>query len=144
MRTDDNKALVRRFIDEVFLAGRFDAVDRLVAEDFTAHTWGPTPVGRDGLKAAIERVKAGLSDPAMTIEDVVAEDDRVVVRLVSSATQSGQFMGLPPTGRRYEIGEIHIFRVRDGQVAEHWHEADFLGMLRQLGALPGGGATSGS
>jgi steroid delta-isomerase-like uncharacterized protein len=145
MSTNDNVALVRRFIDEVFLEGRYDAVDELVADDFTAHTWGPAPVGRDGMKAAIERVSAGLSDATMTVEDVIAQDDRVVVRLTSSARQVGPFMGLPPSGKRYEIGEIHIFRIQDGRVAEHWHEGDFLGMLRQLGAMPAaGGAMAGS
>jgi len=143
--SNEPKAVVRRFIDEVFLHGRFDAVDELVTEDFTPHTWGPMPAGRDGLKQAIERVSAGLSDASMTIEDMIAEDDRVAVRLTSSATQTGQFMGIPPSGKRYEIGEIHWFRLRDGRICEHWHQADFLGMLRQLGAMPGGGgAMAGS
>ena len=145
MTTSDPKAIVRRFIDEVFLHGRFDSVDELVTEDFTPHNWGPTPPGRDGLKQTIERVSAGLSDTSMTIEDVIAEGDRVAVRLTSSATQSGPFMGLPPSGKRYEIEEIHWFRLRDGQITEHWHQADFLGMLRQLGAMPdGGGVMAGA
>jgi steroid delta-isomerase-like uncharacterized protein len=134
---DENKAVVRRFIDEIFLEGDFGAVDELLTDDFTAHTWGPMPPGRDGLKAAIQRVSAGISDAQMTIEDVIAEGDRVAVRLTSSAVQSGEFMGMPASGKRYEIGEIHIFRLRDGRVAEHWHQADFLGMMRQLGAMPG-------
>lgn len=134
----DNTALVRRFIDEIFLRGSFDAVDELLADDFTAHTWGPTGTGKAGLKAAIERVSAGLADATMTIEDTIAEGDRVAVRLTSSARQVGPFMGLPASGKRYEIGEIHIFRIRDGKVVEHWHQADFLGMMRQLGALPDG------
>ena len=92
--------------------------------------------GRDGLKEAITRVSKGLSDTKMSIDDVIAEGDRVAVRLTSSATQTGEFMGMPPSGKRYEIGEIHIFRLRDGRVAEHWHQADFLGMMRQLGATP--------
>jgi steroid delta-isomerase-like uncharacterized protein len=132
MTNSDPKAVVRRFIDEVFLQGRFDAVDELVTEDFTPHNWGPTPPGRAGLKQTIERVSAGLSETSMTIEDVMAEGDRVAVRLTSSATQSGPFMGIPPSGKRYEIEEIHWFRVRDGRIAEHWHQADFLGMQRQL------------
>jgi predicted ester cyclase len=103
-----------------------------------AHTWGPMPQGRDGLKAAIERVSKGLADASMTIEDVIAEGDRVAVRLTSHGRQVGEFMGMPPSGREYTIGEIHIFRVADGKVAEHWHQADFLGMMRQLGAMPGG------
>ena len=131
-----NKALVRRFVDEIFLKGDFGAVDELLTDDFTPHTWGDMQPGRDGLKKAIARVSKGLSDTKMSIDDVIAEGDRVAVRLTSSAKQTGEFMGMPPSGKRYEIGEIHIFRLRDGRVAEHWHQADFLGMLRQLGATP--------
>jgi steroid delta-isomerase-like uncharacterized protein len=128
-----NKALVRRFVDEIFLRHDFAAVDELLTDDFTPHTWGDMPAGRDGLKQAITRVSAGLSDAHMTIDDVIAEGDRVAVRLTSSATQTGEFMGMPPGGKRYEIGEIHIFRIRDGRVSEHWHQADFMGMMKQLG-----------
>jgi steroid delta-isomerase-like uncharacterized protein len=140
MSTDSierNKAVVRRFIDEIFLQGLPEAVDELVAEDFVPHTWGRMANGREGLKQAIERVSSGLADVTMTVEDMIAEEDRVAVRLTSNARQVGEFMGLPPSGREYTIGEIHIFRIRGGQVVEHWHEADFLGMMRQLGALPG-------
>jgi len=138
LELERNKALVRRFIDEVFLNGDFGAVDEMLTDDFTPNTWGSVGQGRDGLKEAITRVSAGLSDVRMTIEDVVAEGDRVAVRLTSSATQTGEFMGLPPSGKRYEIGEIHIFRIRDDRVSEHWHQADFMGMMKQLGAMPSG------
>ena len=131
---ESNKAVVRRFIDEIFLKRDFSAVDELLTDDFTPHTWGPMPPGREGLKDAIERVSKGISDPKMVIEDVIAEGDRVAVRLTSSATHTGDFMGMPASGKRYEIGEIHIFRLRDGRVCEHWHQADFLGMMKQLGA----------
>ena len=67
---------------------------------------------------------------------MIAEDDRVAARVTASARQVGEFMGIPPSGRSYTIGEIHIFRVRGGRIAEHWHQADLLGMMRQLGALP--------
>ncbi len=134
-----NKALVRRFINDVFLEGQPEAVDELLTDDFTPHTWGSTGPGKDGLKQAIDRVSKGLEGPTMRIDDVIAEGDRVAVRLTSSATQVGEFMGLPPSGKRYTIDEIHIFRIRDGRVSEHWHQADFLGMLRQLGAMPGQG-----
>jgi steroid delta-isomerase-like uncharacterized protein len=136
---EQNKALARRFIDEVFLKGSPEAVDALLTEDFTGHTWGPAGAGRDGLKAAIARVSSGLSDVSMTVEDVIAEGDEVAVRLTAHAVQVGTFMGLPPSGNAYTIGEIHIFRIRDGRIAEHWHQADLLGMMRQLGALPGRG-----
>jgi predicted ester cyclase len=72
----------------------------------------------------------------MTIEDIFGEGDRVAVRLTSRATQSGEFMGMPATGRTYEIEELHIFRVEGDRIAEHWHQMDAFGMLRQLGAMP--------
>ena len=133
-----NKAIVRRFIDEIFLGGNFESVDALLTEDFTPHSWGSMQPGRDGLKEAIQRVQQGISDERMTIEDMIAEGDRVAVRLTSSATHTGDFMGMPASGKRYEIGEIHIFRIRDGRVSEHWHQADFMGMMKQLGSSPGG------
>ena len=139
MSTSDNKAIVRRFIEEVFVQGRPEAVDELVADDFVAHSWGPMPPGRAGLKAAMERVAQGLADVSMRVEEEIAEGDRVVVRLTSHARQVGEFMGMPPSNHEYTIEEIHIFGVRDGRIAEHRHQADFLGMMRQLGALPGNG-----
>jgi steroid delta-isomerase-like uncharacterized protein len=137
MGLDEDKAVVRRFVEEILVRGRPEAVDELVAEDFVAHTWPSTGDPRGDLKRAMERVAAGLADADFTIEDMIAEGGRVAVRLTARATQVGPFMGLPPSGRRYEIGEIHIFRVRGGRVVEHWHQFDQLGMLRQLGALPG-------
>ncbi|HKF84700.1 MAG TPA: ester cyclase [Candidatus Limnocylindrales bacterium] len=132
----DNTALVRRFIDEVFVARREDAVEQLLHEDFVGHTWGPEPVGREFLHGAIERVNAGLSDVSMTIEDTVAAGDRVAVRLTSRARQTGELMGMPATGRRYEIGEMHLFRIAHGRITEHWHVADLAAMYRQLGVTP--------
>jgi len=134
--TEQNKAVVRRFIDEIFLGGNFDSVDELLTEDFTPHTWGSMQPGRDGLKEAIQRVQSGISDERMQIDDIIAEGDRVAVRLTSSATHTGDFMGMPASGKRYEIGEIHIFRLEEGRVAEHWHQADFMGMMKQLGGAP--------
>ncbi len=135
---EQNKAVVDRFIREVFVEGRREAVDELVAEDFVPHTWGQMAEGRDGLRQAMERVARGVADARMTVEDVIAEGDRVAVRLTSQARQVGELMGMPPSGREYRIEEIHIFRLRDGQIVEHWHQADFLGMMKQLGAMPGG------
>jgi steroid delta-isomerase-like uncharacterized protein len=134
---DANKELVRRFVQEIFVDGNPDAVDELVAEDFVPHTWPSTGDGRGDLKRAIERVSRGLSDAAFTIEDMIAEADRVAVRLTAGARQTGEFMGMPPSGKSYRIGEIHVFRIRDGKISEHWHQFDSMGMMSQLGALPG-------
>jgi steroid delta-isomerase-like uncharacterized protein len=139
---DDNKVLVRRFIDEVFANGNKDAVDELAAEEFVRHTGAPSAdgsSGRDDLKRTIDRVFAALDDVEFTIDDLVAEGDRIAVRLTSSATQTGEFMGMPATGKRYTIEEMHVFRIGDGQVAEHWHQLDQMGMMRQLGAMPAKG-----
>jgi steroid delta-isomerase-like uncharacterized protein len=136
MTLDENKAVVRRFIDEIFVKGRTEMVDELVADDFVPHTWPSTGDGRADLKRAIERVAKGLADARFVVEDLIAEGDRVAVRLTAEATQVGTFMGLPPSGKTYRIGEIHIFRIRAGQVTEHWHQFDQLAMLRQLGVAP--------
>jgi steroid delta-isomerase-like uncharacterized protein len=129
-----SEALVSRFITDVFEQGRTDVVDQLVTADFVSH---PLPgAGPDVMKQAISRVSTGLSDARFQIQDVIADGDRVAVRLTSTATQVGDFMGMPPTGRSYTIEEIHIFRISDGRIAEHWHQGDMLGMLRQLGLMP--------
>jgi len=130
-----NQDVVRRFIHEVFLDGNADAVDDLVTPDFVSH---PLPgSGPEVMKSAVARVSKALTDAAMTIEDIFGEGDRVAVRLRSRATQSGEFMGMPPTGKRYEIEEIHLFRIAGGRIAEHWHQLDAMTMLKQLGTTPG-------
>jgi steroid delta-isomerase-like uncharacterized protein len=135
-----NQTIVRRFIDEIFVQGRKETVDELLAEDFVAHTW-PSPTGdpKADLKAAIDRAAAGLSDAEFTIDDMIEDRDQVAVRLTTAATQAGQFMGMPPSNKRYRIEEIHWFRLRAGKVVEHWHQFDQMGLMKQLGAMPGGG-----
>lgn len=136
MSAEDNKAVARRFIDEVFVEGRVDAVDELAAADFVPHSWPSVKPGVESLKQAVKRVSAGLSGVSMKIEDMIAEGDKVAVRLTAHGKHAGDFMGLPATGKEYTISETHIFRVRDGKVTEHWRDADMLGLMRQLGALP--------
>jgi steroid delta-isomerase-like uncharacterized protein len=130
MTNDDNKALVRRFITEIFEQGDLESVDDLCADDFIGHTWGNAD--KAGLKQAMARVASGLADAYFQIDDMIAEDDRVAVRVTASARQVGEFMGMPGSGRSYEIGEIHIFRVRDGKVDEHWHEYNPAALMKQL------------
>jgi predicted ester cyclase len=132
MSIDENKRLVERFVEQVFIERRADAVDELVTPDFRSHTWGPEGTDRVGLRAATERMASALSDVSFTIEDSIAEDDRVAVRLTASATQTGELMGMPPSGRRYTIGEIHIFRIAGDRIAEHWHQLDRVGLMSQL------------
>src|SRR6478735_6507442 len=105
MSTDDGKAVVRAFIQQVFQDGDVDAVDALVTSDFVSH--GLPGSGPDVMKQAIERVGKGLSNARFEIHEVVAEGDLVAVRLESTATQSGDFMGMPATGKTYTIEELH-------------------------------------
>ena len=132
MSLDENKAIVRRFVDEIFVHGRPETIDELLADDFVAHTWPSTGHPKDDLKQATERAHGALTNPRFTIDDMIAEGDRVAVRLTTGATQTGPFMGMPASGKSYEISEIHIFRLRDGMLVEHWHEFDKGALLAQL------------
>jgi predicted ester cyclase len=132
MTLDDNKRVARRFIEDVMVRQDEASVDELVSDGFQPHSWGDMPPGREALKQAVHRVSAGLSDARMEIQDMIAEGDRVAVRLQSSARHTGEFMGLPPSGKPYSISEIHIVRIRDGQVVEHWREADMLKLMATL------------
>jgi predicted ester cyclase len=140
---DQNKVVARAVIDRIFMHQEDAAIDELIATDFQPHTFGPMPSGREGLRAGMRRAGSGLSDVRFTIDDMIAEGDRVAVRLTTTARQTGTFMGLEPTGNRYSIQEIHIFRMRDGQVIEHWHEFDKMALLQQLKGEPSGAPKPG-
>ena len=127
-----NKDVARQLIERVFVKQEDAAIDELVAPDFLPHTFGPMPAGREGLRAGMKRAGAGVSEARFQIHDVIAEGDRVAVRLTSTARHTGTFMGIAPTGRTYSIDEIHIFRIRAGQVVEHWHEFDKMRLMQQL------------
>lgn len=127
-----NKGVALRFIEEVFVNQDPKAVDELASDHFTAHTFGELPPGREPLKQAMQRAGAGVSNPTFQIHDVIADKDRVAVRLTTRARHTGTFMGMEPSGNEYSIDEIHIFRVEDGQVVEHWHEFDKMALLEQL------------
>ena len=138
---EDNKELVRQLVDRIFIHQEDAAIDELVSEDFVPHTFGPMPKGREGLREGMKRAGAGVSDPEFTIHDLIAEGDRVAARMTTSARHTGTFMGIEPTGRRYSIDEIHIFRLRDGQLVEHWHAFDTASLMAQLkGDSPEGGS----
>jgi predicted ester cyclase len=127
-----NKGVALRFIEGVFVNQDPKAVDELAAENFTAHTFGKLPPGREPLKQAMQRAGAGVSDAKFQINDVIADKDRVAVRLTTHARHTGTFMGMEPSGNEYSIDEIHIFRIENGQVVEHWHEFDKLALMEQL------------
>ena len=127
-----NKERVRQVIDRIFVHQEDAAIDELIAADFVPHTFGPMPPGRAGLREGMQRAGAGISDPEFTIHDLIAEGDEVAARLTTSARHTGTFMGIEPTGERYSIDEIHIFRLRDGLLVEHWHQFDRAKLMAQL------------
>lgn len=135
MSTDENKAIVRRFVDRIFDHGDVAAVDELVDDSFVPHTW-PGVTDKEDFKATVERMARSIRDGHHTIGDMVAERDKVAVRLTSHGVHTGDFMGVPAAGKEYTIEEQHLFRVVNGKVVEHWHTADMLGMMRQIGAIP--------
>ena len=137
MADQGSKELVRRYYEQVFNERRPDVVDQLAVEDYVEHD--PFPGQGDGradLKARVRLILDAMNPLHFSVEDVVAEGDRIVVRWVQQGTQSGPFMGIPPTGRQFTIAGIDVHRMRDGLMAEHWHVVDLFGLLQQLGAIP--------
>ena len=138
MSTEENKAIARRIFEDVFNKGNLAAVDELAAPNIIFHSsTEPEPIhGREGLRQFVARLRAGFPDVHFTIEDVVAEGDRVVIRWTSRQTHTGEYQGMPPTGRQARGQGIDIFRMAGGQAEEVWLVLDALGVLQQLGVIP--------
>ena len=131
------KDVARRYYDAVLNRGDVDLLDDLAAADYVEHD--PLPGqgdGRQGLKDRVTMIATAFSQ-TFTIEDVIADGDRVVVRWTGSGKHVGEFMGIPPTGRSFTIAGIDIHRIEGGRMAEHWHVVDQLSLLQQLGLIPG-------
>jgi predicted ester cyclase len=133
---EQNKDIARRIYEEVINKRDLDLVDELVRPDYIEHD--PLPGQRDGLDGIRDRYRMLIEglDPHFTIEDVIAEGDRVVVRWTNSGTNVGEFLGAPATNRPFTTAGIDIYRVEGGKLAEHWHVVDVYGQMMQLGQLP--------
>jgi steroid delta-isomerase-like uncharacterized protein len=131
-----NKALVRNFIDGLFTKGDLGAVDRYLAEDFVNHD---PPFGasadREGMRAAGAMFRAAFPDWHSDMHLLVGEDDIVVEHFTACGTQTGELMGVAPSGREISVPGINIFRVRDGRIVERWGRLDDLGLMQQLGLV---------
>jgi steroid delta-isomerase-like uncharacterized protein len=133
---EDNKAVIRRLIEEVYNEGHLDVVDELVAPDVFNHPAVPAhQYGIDGFKHVIEWVRDFSSDVHYDIEDIIAEGDKVAVRMTHSGTHTGAIRGISPTGKSFSVDYVHWFRVADGKVAELWAVRDDLSRLQQLGLI---------
>jgi steroid delta-isomerase-like uncharacterized protein len=136
--SEESKALVRRLIDEVYNRGALDVADELLASDFVRHN--PLPgqeSGLEGYKGGVAAIRLAFPDYEIVIEDQVAERDKVVTRYTERGTHRGEFMGMAPTGKRVELTAISIHRISGGRLVEDWVEWDKLGLMRQLGIIPG-------
>lgn len=138
--SDDPGTWARGFYDEVINRGNLDAIDDYVHDDFVEHEELPPgiPSGKEGPRVFFEMMRAGFPDLSATIEDVVVEADRVVVRSRMAGTHEGEFLGIPPTHKKFDIGAIDIVRVQDGKATEHWGVMDSMAMMQQLGLAPEG------
>jgi steroid delta-isomerase-like uncharacterized protein len=136
MSAEQNKAVVRRFIDEVISGGNVDLIDELVAPDYVYHGPGMEVPGPEGLKQVFTMLRTAFPDWSESVEELIAEGDRVVFRVTGRGTHRGDFMGVPPTGKAVTMPGIDIVRIVDGRLAEHWAQFDQIGMMRQLGVMP--------
>jgi predicted ester cyclase len=131
--------LIRRFVRDDLNSKDREAANRLVTEDFVDHTNPPhLKYGLEGHKGILELFHAAFPDLEFIILDMIAEGDKVVVRMPFKATHMGDFFGIPATGKEVYVDGVHILRIAGGKVAEHWGSNDDLGLMRQLGVLPEG------
>jgi predicted ester cyclase len=145
MSTEQNKALFRRLMEEVFDRGNISLIDELFAPDFVEHEELPPgiPAGSEGVKQLSTMFRSAFPDFKATIDDMIAEGDKVVVRGTWSGTHEGEFMGIPPTGKRVSFGVIDIVRIAGGKFVEHWGQMDNMGLMQQLGLSPAPGEGEG-
>lgn len=134
-----NKMIARRAIEEVYTAGDLDLIDELVTEDIVAHSPGQVFHGIEELRQFVRSLREAFPDLRMVVEDQVAEGDRVVTRWSARGTHRGPFFGIPPTGREATLTGVEIDGFVNGKVAECWTNADYLGLMQQLGAIPAQG-----
>ena len=140
MSAEENKAIARREIEELFNhTGNLDVADEIYAPDYVGHepTQPEDVHGVEGARQFAAAMRSAFPDLTCTIEDQVAEGDKVVTRWTGRGTHQGETeeMG-PATGKRMEITGISIERVSEGKVAESWDNYDALGMMQQLGMIP--------
>ena len=137
MSAEENKALVRRFVDEVQSGGNINLIDEICSPEFVNYSAPPgLPADCEGIKIVTNMFRGAFPDSYFTVGDMVAEGDKVATRKTFHGTHEGEFMGIPPSGKTVTIGLIDIVRITDGRVVEHWSMGDNLGMMEQLGVIP--------
>jgi predicted ester cyclase len=134
----ENTQITRAVLTEVFERGNFDALDELIHPRFVNHEAPPgNPQGPEGLQETVRWLRSLWGPMRFEIEDEICEADKVVARVVMHGKHIGEFMGRPPSGKEFATKQIHIWRIADGKVIEHWSVRDDLGQALQLGLIGG-------
>jgi predicted ester cyclase len=133
--SEQNKAQVRRVIEEIYNRGDLTVVDEVADTDLVIHASPHDIRGREGAKQYVAALRAGFPDLHLTIEDQIAEGDMVVTRWTARGTQAGEFEGIAPTHRKVCVGGTDIDRIIDGKTVECWAQVDQLGLMQQLGVV---------
>ena len=138
MSVEDNKAVMRRIYDEVMSQGNIDLADEFFSDDFVEHEGFPglPTEGPEAPKAGFAMLRAAFPDLHMTADEMIAERDKVVTRGTVSGTHQGEFMGIPPTNKSFEVQFMDIIKFHDGKATEHWGLTDQGAMMEQLGIAP--------
>jgi steroid delta-isomerase-like uncharacterized protein len=138
-----NKALIRRFYDEVWGRGNLDVADEVFADEYVRHDFrgGEPESGPDGQKRIAGDFRAAFPDLRWEVDFLVGEGDMVVGRWTASGTHGGSWAGVAATGRPMRFSGINVFRLADGKVVEIWNHRDDLGLMQQVNALVYAGAT---
>jgi steroid delta-isomerase-like uncharacterized protein len=133
---EENKALVRRFFEELWNQGNMTVADELLAPTHVHHFPDGDVDGPDGVKQLVSMLRTAFPDFHMRTDDVIAEADKVVMRFTIRGTHQGEGMGSSPTGKVITYTGIDIFRIAEGKIVERWGEIDAVGLMRQLGTFP--------
>ena len=135
MSTEENKALVRRFYEEVWNRGNLGVADEVFAAGYVRQDLRPTavPPGPEGQKLIANMFRTAFPDGQGTIDLLIAEADMVVARWTIQGTHQGAWINIPPTGKRVSFAGVNIFRIAGGKVVEIWNHRDDLGLMQQLG-----------
>ncbi len=136
MSCEENKALVRRFIEEFWNQGNTAAADELMTADATIVLPGSGQVSKETFKGFVKNMRSAFPDWYSTFEELIAEDDRVGERWTGRGTHQGEFQGIAPTGRQVTVPGFVFYRITSGKISEFRGLFDGLSMLRQLGAMP--------
>jgi steroid delta-isomerase-like uncharacterized protein len=141
MSVKENKAIFRRIVEEGFNKGNLAIVDELVAANHVNHA--DNVRGPEEYKQFITMYRTAFPDLHMTVEDQIAEGDKVVNRWTSRGTHQGDLMGIPPTGKQVTLTGTYVARIVGGKIIEEWGNFDALGMMQQLGVVPSPGQAEG-